>query len=170
MVVTRRANADDYERVLGWVPDADALYLFAGPSLVWPPSAAQFAEIAQRSGFSAWMVGDDEHPAAWGHFDLTMQDDSARLGRVIIDPRYRGRGLGRALTQAAIEKARALGASDVRLAVVSDNEPAVKAYRRAGFEEIVDPERSQFTAMRYAISDGPYPQRVQHGGRNGETA
>ena len=151
MVVTRAANADDYARVLGWVPDAEALYLFAGPSLIWPPTVSQFADIAQRPGLSAWMAGDDEDPAAWGHFDLTVHGDSARLGRVIVDPRYRGRGLGLALAQAAIKKACSLGVNEVRLAVVSDNQPAVKAYRRAGFEDVVDPERPQFTAMRYAV-------------------
>jgi len=155
MVVTRPAIADDYARVVEWVPDAAALYLFAGPSLVWPPTVAQLEQLAMRPGLSAWMVDDDQHEAAWGHFDLTTQGRSARLGRVIIDPRYRGRGLGLSLTLAAIERARVLELSEVRLAVVADNEPAVRAYRRAGFEEIVDPERPEFTAMAYQISDRP---------------
>jgi len=155
MVVTRPVTAADYARLVEWVPDAAALYLFAGPSLVWPPTVGQFEELAKRPGLSAWMAADDEHQAAWGHFDLTIQGRAARLGRVIIDPRYRGQGLGQTLTRAVIEKARGLGISEVRLAVVTDNEPAVKAYRRAGFKEIVDPERPHFTAMAYPISDRP---------------
>ena len=153
MVVTRPASADDYARLVQWVPDAAALYLFAGPSFVWPPTVAQFEQLATRPGLSAWVLDDDQHQAAWGHFDLTTQGRSARLGRVIINPRYRGRGLGHTLTRAAIERARVLEMSEIRLAVVADNEPALKAYRRAGFEEVVDPERPQFTAMAYQISD-----------------
>ncbi|WP_104131504.1 GNAT family N-acetyltransferase [Cryobacterium sp. M91] len=130
-----------------------ALYLFAGPSLTWPPTVEQFEEIAKRPGLSASVVDDDESQAAWGHFDLTVQGGSARLGRVIVDPRCRGQGLGHTLTQAVIEKARGLGVSKIRLAVVTDNEPAVKAYRRAGFKEVVDPERPLFTTMAYQISD-----------------
>jgi GNAT superfamily N-acetyltransferase len=124
-------------------------------SLNWPPTVEQFEAIARRPGLSAWMVGDDEDQAAWGHFDLTLQGASARLGRVIIDPRYRGRGLGHTLIRSALEKARNLGADEVRLAVVTDNAPAVRTYRRAGFEELVDPERPTFTAMRYHVRAYP---------------
>ncbi|MCI4657863.1 GNAT family N-acetyltransferase [Cryobacterium zhongshanensis] len=155
MVVTRPARARDYARLLEWVPDAPALYLFAGPSVTWPPTVAQFEEISRRPGLSAWMVAHDEYPAAWGHFDLTVGGASARLGRVIVDPRYRGQGLGHVLTRAVIEKARELGVDEVRLAVVADNEPAVRAYRRAGFTEFVDPERPQFTAMTYRLLERP---------------
>ncbi|MEB0267525.1 GNAT family N-acetyltransferase [Cryobacterium sp. 10I5] len=155
MVVTRAAIAPDYARLLEWVPDAPALYLFAGPSLAWPPTVAQLEEISRRPGLSAWMVADDENEAAWGHFDLTVHGNSARLGRVLVDPRYRGRGLGHILTRAAIEKARDLGVDEVPLAVVSDNELAVKAYRRAGFTVFVDPERPLFTAMTYRIPERP---------------
>lgn len=151
MVVTRPAITDDYARLVTWVPDAAALYLFAGPSLTWPPTVGQFEELTQRPGLSGWMLADDERLPAWGHFDLTIQGHSARLGRVIIDPRYRGRGLGHTLTRAAIEKARNLQASEVRLAVVRDNQPAMKAYLRAGFTRIEDPQRPQFTALAYQI-------------------
>ncbi|MBC7595180.1 MAG: GNAT family N-acetyltransferase [Kineosporiaceae bacterium] len=155
MPVTRALVTDDYGGLLLWIPDASALYLFAGPSLNWPPTVEQFAAIARRPGLSAWMVGDDDDQAAWGHFDLTVHGTSARLGRVIINPRYRGRGLGHTLIRSALEKARNLGADEVRLAVVSDNAAAVKTYRRAGFQEVVDPERPMFTAMRYQIHSRP---------------
>ncbi|CAD6010583.1 GNAT family N-acetyltransferase [Agreia sp. COWG] len=151
MPVTRAPIPDDYSRILTWVPDAPALYLFAGPSLQWPPTVAQFEAIARRPGLSAWVASDDDDPDAWGHFDLTLLGASARLGRVIVDPRYRGRGRGHTLIRLAVQKARELGADTVNLAVVTDNAPAVSTYRRAEFEEVVDPERPEFTSMSYRV-------------------
>lgn len=153
MAKTRAPIADDYPRLLRWLPDAEALYLFAGPSIAWPPTLEQFEEIATRPGLTAWMVAEEHNQPAWGHFDLTLQERSARLGRVIIDPHSRGRGLGHTLICLALDEARHLGAEEVRLAVITGNTPAVNTYRRAGFREIVDPERPQFTAMAYDLRE-----------------
>ena len=57
------------------------------------------------------------------------------LGWLAIDWRFQGCGLGRVAIAAAMCRLRAItGCRRVRLLVAPDNEPALRLYRRAGFE------------------------------------
>jgi GNAT superfamily N-acetyltransferase len=64
------------------------------------------------------------------------RDDASicHLGSMWVDPRQRGRGLGRWLLAAGIGWAREVGAASIRLGVVDGNAVASRVYRRAGFE------------------------------------
>ena len=61
----------------------------------------------------------------------------AHIGEVaiIVSNRCRGLGLGRALMEAAVEWARAVGLAKLSLAVFTTNERAIRLYRSMGFEE-----------------------------------
>lgn len=62
---------------------------------------------------------------------------TAHLGRIIVSPLARGRGLGRLLMQAL--SAQALGQADVQqltLRVYRDNTAAVALYRDLGFQQV----------------------------------
>lgn len=52
-----------------------------------------------------------------------------------IVPEYRGRGIGARLLSAAIDKARAKDMLRIELSVNTDNEPAIRLYRKLGFVE-----------------------------------
>ncbi len=54
---------------------------------------------------------------------------------VNIEKAHWGKGIGRALTEAAIECAKKAGFSQLELEVVEDNESAVRLYRNCGFTE-----------------------------------
>ncbi len=54
---------------------------------------------------------------------------------ISIDRDYWGLGIGRALTEACIECARAAGYAQLELDVVAENERAIALYRSAGFVE-----------------------------------
>ncbi|HWE44101.1 MAG TPA: GNAT family N-acetyltransferase, partial [Gemmatimonadaceae bacterium] len=53
-----------------------------------------------------------------------------------VDPSVRGRGVGRALGEAAIGRARVLGAPRVELLSNTRLTPAVTLYRSLGFAEV----------------------------------
>ena len=53
-----------------------------------------------------------------------------------VDPSMRGRQIGRALGEAAIERARALGAGRVELLSNTRLTPAITLYRSLGFVEV----------------------------------
>ena len=54
---------------------------------------------------------------------------------ISMDKTYRGLGIGRALTEAAIECARAAGYAQLELEAVADNKSALALYESVGFEE-----------------------------------
>ena len=58
----------------------------------------------------------------------------AGLGAVWTDPAYRGRGLAAHLTAALATHLRTVDISLIHLQVEHDNDPAVRLYRRLGFD------------------------------------
>lgn len=57
----------------------------------------------------------------------------AELDSIAVDPRYRGRGVAQALLKGTIARLRTQGAGTLRLMVSTENEPALRFYRRLGF-------------------------------------
>jgi ribosomal protein S18 acetylase RimI-like enzyme len=83
----------------------------------------------------------DETPIGltWGRQD----DEDASVGhlfQVWVSPEYRGRGVGRLLTDAVIEWARDLGLRSLRLGVTPSHPAALRLYRAAGFIEVGEAE------------------------------
>ncbi|WP_230038254.1 GNAT family N-acetyltransferase [Chryseobacterium sp. Bi04] len=58
----------------------------------------------------------------------------AYLGFMYVKPEYRGKGVNKVITDELISWAKARDISEVRLDVYAENESAVKAYEKAGFE------------------------------------
>jgi len=147
MFLLRRRSDADLATLVGWVPDAAALYLFTGPRLQWPLTAKQLADMEQIDGMTAWVLVDSASSSPVGFFDLIVKHRLARLGRVIIDPQRRGQGLGHALVRFAIRQARQLGATELTLNVIIGNDPAIRAYERTGFRSVPNAERPDVQAM-----------------------
>ena len=59
--------------------------------------------------------------------------DDAHLEDLFVDESVRGSGLGRALVEAALERARRRGCARVELDANEANEPALSLYRSVGF-------------------------------------
>lgn len=62
--------------------------------------------------------------------------DQFELARMAVDPAYRGRGIGRALALAALQKARDEGAIRVSLGSNTTLAPAIALYRSLGFRVV----------------------------------
>lgn len=56
------------------------------------------------------------------------------IANLALDPVFRGRGFGSVLVDRAVEYAQRLGALSLWLEVSNINTPAIRAYRRMGFE------------------------------------
>lgn len=143
---SRRRTAADAAEVASWLPDADALYLFTGHRLTWPLTVEQLTDLESIEGLTAWVV-DRADRTLVGHFDSVVAGDVARLGRVIVNPALRGQRFAGRVVDLALARARDLGASAVRLNVISHNSPAIKTYLRAGFELESTSEKPDMSVM-----------------------
>ncbi|MFP4638836.1 MAG: GNAT family N-acetyltransferase [Guyparkeria sp.] len=76
----------------------------------------------QPIGFLAWQAAEDE----------------AFLDKLYLEPEYHGLGLGRMMLAEVAREAAATGLAAVSLRVNRGNGPAIRAYRRAGFEVIAE--------------------------------
>ena len=90
------------------------------------------------------LVAADDEGALLGYVQLGEVDipevedrpGDAALQRLYVDTGLQGRGLGRALLEAALRHPRLAGASRVFLTVWEQNERAVRLYERAGFRVV----------------------------------
>lgn len=135
----RPLQADDCDALLRWVGSADALLQWAGPrDLSWPLTREQLTSDLQaaddrRVPFAA-VRGKGRDLV--GHAMLTSlpAHGVGVLGRVMIAPAHRGRGLGTALMREVVR----LGFDERRLhrlqlAVYDFNLPAIACYQSVGF-------------------------------------
>ena len=88
----------------------------------------------------AWVYRDVSERIA-GHVDLRARPEANTGHRALlgmgIDRPLRGKGIGRALLEHALQWAKATSLIEViDLDVLEQNEPALKLYRKAGFEMI----------------------------------
>lgn len=65
-----------------------------------------------------------------------IREEMGEIKRMYVRPRYRGKGIGRALLDALLEEARAIGYPTVRLDSTRFMDAAHSLYRSAGFHEI----------------------------------
>jgi len=116
--------------------------------LPFDPAAgtASLAVLHAASFARAWDAATlSDMLAAPGTFAF-IHDDGFVLGRAAADeaeiltlavaPHARGKGLGRALLQAAISRARELGATTMFLEVGADNPAALALYAGLGFAKV----------------------------------
>ena len=67
---------------------------------------------------------------------LGVADGYCLLHNVVVSPSLRGKGLGQKLCEAAIAKAKEIGASHIYLQVMQNNPIALNLYKKLGFEKL----------------------------------
>ena len=75
---------------------------------------------------------------------LKAGDDRFEIAKMSVTPRYKGRGIGRQLLDAAIAQFRALGGRELFLESNSRMVPALTLYESAGFVYAERPEPSHY--------------------------
>ena len=142
--------------------DYEALHkIFSGPKVVWGvlqipfPSAEMWRKRLAEPPEGLYMLVacvDDEIVGQIGLHTSPNRPRRRHVGQIGMAVRddWQGKGVGTALMQAAIDLAdRWLNLSRLELDVYTDNEPAIKLYRKFGFT-------SEGTAVNYAFRDGQF--------------
>jgi ribosomal protein S18 acetylase RimI-like enzyme len=107
--------------VLWWLSQADPAFHEAFNGFVW--------QVPAKSGKAKRIVGNVSLNRAPGSRKVWI------ISNVVVHSGYRGQGIGRKLTQAAVAEASKLGAREVILQVYADNSPARHLYDSLGFQE-----------------------------------
>jgi ribosomal-protein-alanine N-acetyltransferase len=84
--------------------------------------------------YEPWVMSVDGEQA--GHGVINVIIDEAHLLNITVHPRFQGRGLGLALLEHLMRRARELNAGECFLEVRASNQSAYRLYERYGFNEI----------------------------------
>lgn len=132
--------------------DSAALASIDACSQVIPWSVEQFAAIASGAGVGAQTaLVSETNGRVDGYVVFAQVLDEASVHRIAVHSRRRGRGLGRALLQAALEYAQRRGASRCLLEVRCSNAVARRLYESTGFS--VDGVRKNYYPLRDGRED-----------------
>jgi [ribosomal protein S18]-alanine N-acetyltransferase len=130
----RPATPADVALTLAWSPQDDALRRWAGPDVRCPATPASLWEdIAKPAAAAFAFEAPGDGVVGYGQVRL-REGRFGHLARIIVSPRHRGRGVGRALCRALMEEARRrFSLEGYSLYVFPDNANAVGLYRSLGF-------------------------------------
>ncbi len=100
---------------------------------------AMWSEALQHEGYVAWVAEVDRRLV--GFVDLFIFPDPAHgnniglVSNLVVDERFRSRGLGESLLKEAIEHCKQRRAVELHVWTDFDNKPAIGVYKRRGFKE-----------------------------------
>jgi ribosomal protein S18 acetylase RimI-like enzyme len=117
-----------------------------GDESVYGASSAAMAEASRKMGLS-----EEEHAHLWprGSFILsctTSEPGAWTIENVATLPKYRGSGVTQILLQHEVARARAEGYSRAQISFLIGNEPAERAYIKAGFQFAEERRTAEFQA------------------------
>ena len=149
-LVLRPARPSDFLALAAWIPDASACRRWAGPNLPYPFADGDLEALLTAEGRASHVLADGAAPVAFGqHWVLTP--GRVHLGRIIVAPEARGRGLGRILCQQLMAAAvQATGARAVTLRVYRDNAVAQALYTSLGFRPVAAESTDEALFMEVA--------------------
>ena len=135
MVGVRRAVPDDVDAIVDLFVAVveEERWLGTQPPVDRAAQYARFLEEATSDACASLVALVDDEVVGHARVDMAPYG-VAGLG-MMVDARWRGRGVGGALVRAVIDAARDLGAHKVALQVWPHNEAARRLYLRHGFVE-----------------------------------
>lgn len=135
----RKFERRDMDELFAWFPTERDVLQWAGAALSWPLRKSEFRQLIKDHR------GRDPIREVWavetknemiGHFQLAFNRRlrTVGLGRIGLSPKARGHGHSREMMALILKRAFVRDwVHRVDLLVYSHNEPAIRAYQRAGF-------------------------------------
>jgi ribosomal protein S18 acetylase RimI-like enzyme len=112
------------------------------------PEEAGNKQLGDAMREAGWSVKDlfemGGRLRVWGKVDPGREPGFLIVENVATYEEYRGNGFTSELLDQAIERARAEGHKGLQLIVLLGNEPAIRAYEKAGFEMVKTKENKKF--------------------------
>ena len=144
----REATADDVDLLVGWHADPEVARFWDDEVFTREEMSARLA----RSGVEAFVVEADGEPVGY----LQVWTDDGRSGGIdmFLVPGARGRGIGADAGRAVARHLRdERGWEPVTVDPYVWNEPAIAAWRKAGFEPVGEREPDDEHTSRWLLME-----------------
>ena len=93
--------------------------------------------VLDKGGYIAVALWNEEPVGVCALLKMENAPFDYELAKMGVSPMAQGKGIGYALGMAIIEKAKAFGAKNIYIESNTLLQPAIRLYRKLGFEEIV---------------------------------
>lgn len=134
---SRLATLDDLTVVASWLVSQDDCRFWAGTKVTFPVDLELLPFAIQFEVGESWALVDQANLVAFGQ--IFPVAERLHFSRLIVDPKLRGKGVGRLLTQHLLSVALSRKPPVISLNVMPDNPNARHLYQSLGFEEATRP-------------------------------
>ncbi|TDD72899.1 GNAT family N-acetyltransferase [Actinomadura darangshiensis] len=142
-VIVRDARADEYEAVGELTVEVYVHGGLVNPASSYVPTLRNAADRAAKAELlvaevAGEVVGAVAYCPPGSPYAELAGPDEAEFRMLAVTERARGKGVGRAMVRACVERARASGLSGLRLSTQRNMSSAHRLYERAGFVRTPD--------------------------------
>jgi RimJ/RimL family protein N-acetyltransferase len=125
----------DFERLISWIDNEEAMVQFAGTYFSFPITKTQLQQYLDDKSRFVYKVVYTPTNTVIGHAEIFLNYPTAVFCRIIIgEEKYRGKGLGQQIIKSLLEISfTQLGAAVAMLNVFDWNIAAIKCYEKVGF-------------------------------------
>ncbi|MCJ8318685.1 MAG: GNAT family N-acetyltransferase [Colwellia sp.] len=133
-------NDDHLTQLMSWFVNEQQLKNWSGPNFDYPFTAESFKRDLRMDSLTSFALLDEGNQfVAFGQYYLRL--NCCHLGRLVVNPSLRGKGIIAQLIQALVESGKqTLAVSSCSLFVLADNKSAITAYQKSGFSMATYPE------------------------------
>ena len=157
----------DAREVARWPASLEEVRLWAGSAGGWPVDASVFRRWHAEPDVKPYVLRDGEATVGYGELWTDEAEQEVELARIIVDPDYRGRGVGKRLVCMLLERASVTSLPDAFVRVVPENGAAIACYVGAGFSPVPEKEREEFNSgqpVDYVWMHYPLGRIIRHYG------
>jgi [ribosomal protein S18]-alanine N-acetyltransferase len=150
------ASLETLRMVLAWIETPDQLKRWGGPALTFPPQVNRTWQEMEATCENTFSLLDPENQVVGFGQTLYREPDSVHLGRIMIAPNQRGKGLGRILCLKLIRAGLIhCQPAQFTLNVYQDNPAAIRLYKSLEFSVISENVKQNSFKMALALPFSP---------------
>jgi len=144
----RHANDTDFEEIAAWITDSHACMRWAGPFVAFPFGHQNLSCLLHKPGVvSLAMTNNLGQLLGFAQY-WPRDEQRTHLGRIIVNPKSRGQGIGKVLCEQLIGTAMAATNTPIiSLRVYRDNHNAHHLYQQLGFKACEEESNAEVLAM-----------------------
>lgn len=142
---------ENFIEIMSWFSNEEELSIWSGPNFRYPFDLSSFKSDLKLDSLKSFsLVSVEGNLLAFGQYYLRL--DKCHLGRLIVNPNFRGQGIASHL----IQKLGVLGKTELKtdscsLFVLGHNKSAIQAYTKLGFSMADYPDEIPLEDCLYMV-------------------